>query len=152
MRRRRLLATAVLAPSLSAGCLAGLRGHGSPSTVADPPDWLRTNVECPNRDAVARVEHGSVLDYDDETSVLAVVSYDELRKPSRLLVDFCIQHGRAETCEPVPRAYRDLASDIGEKAMDGRWADQYTHPSGIAVQTNRHYHGIDLRLRDMVFP
>lgn len=149
MRRRRFLATAALASS--AGCIAGFRGHGTPSPVTDAPAWFQRDPDCANGDRVGYVEHEEARSYGDATSQYASVSYAELPSDSQLLVDFVVERGRAVTCESVPAAYRELATAI-HSAMD-EWRERNDgEPWGRAIQTNRHYHVVEISLYDWAYP
>ncbi|WP_227134841.1 hypothetical protein [Halorubellus salinus] len=138
MRRRRLLAAATTSATATAGCLAG--AGGTEFTVSDPPPSLREAGECPSDDVEASLSLGDPV--DSPRSEAAVVPYEDLREPAKLVFRFYRARGSAVTCTE-PKRFSILLGDLTDHGTDPyREANGYA-PEWLYVQTNGKHHRVN---------
>jgi hypothetical protein len=146
VRRRTVLAAATGFASASGGCLAG--SGGPEFTVSDPPDSLREEGDCPSDDVVASLSLGEPT--ESPRSEAAVVRYEDLQEPAKLVFRFYRARGSAVTCRE-PKRFSILLGDLGEHGTDPYREEHGDGPEWLYVRTHGTYHRVHrLRVYDAV--
>lgn len=122
----------------TAGCLGG--SSAREFTVSDPPPSLREAGECPSDDVEASLSLGEPTDSPRREA--AVVRYEDLEAPAKLVFRFCRARGSAVTCSE-PKRFSILLGDLGDHGLDPyREANGYA-PEWLYVKTNANYHRVN---------
>jgi hypothetical protein len=120
--------------------------------LRSPLPWLHEDAECdasidPQGDSERKTTLGLSTGTKEPLSDSATITYESLSPDVQMVVDFALEHGRAETCEYAPP---DPFEKLIER-IDDAMGDNREIPQHLYIERSETYYEISFRSADQVF-